>query len=172
MWRDRPDPAFPGVDRSDGDGNDQDDGDELTQLLAEAQPRLWRAFAGARGPDGADEAVGEALAWAWEHRARLLAMDNPVGYLYRVGLSRSTPRRRPELPSAADVGLPHIEPGLVPALQRLPIRQRSAVWLVHGCGWSYAEVAEALGVSTSTVGTHTSRALDALRQALEVQVHG
>jgi RNA polymerase sigma-70 factor (ECF subfamily) len=149
-----------------------DEEHDLVDLVALARSRLWRAFVAARGVDGADEAVAEALAWAWEHRSRLLAMDNPVGYLYRVGLSRSTVRRRPELPAPADVSLPHIEPGLVPALLALPETQRSAVWLVHACGWTYAEVAEALEIGRSTVGTHVSRAMSALRKNLEVSLNG
>lgn len=145
----------------------------IDSLLAEARPRLWRAFLACRGINGADDALGEAMAWAWEHQDRLLALDNPIGYLYRVGLTRSTPRKRPpHLPLPVDVELPDIEPGLVPALLALSENQRAAVWLVHACGWTYAEVAEALGVNRSTVGTHVTRALDALRRELEVARHG
>ncbi len=144
----------------------------LTALIDDARPRLWRAYVGVRGEHGADEAVAEAEAWAWEHRSKLLGMDNPVGYLYRVGMSRSTPPRRPTLPTAEDLGLPEIEPGLIPAMLELPLRQRTAVWLVHGCGWSQVETAEALDVSPSTVSTHVARAMQSLRRALEVQING
>ncbi len=141
-------------------------------FIAEARPRLWRAFVPIRGIDGADDAVGEALAWAWEHPARLESMANPIGYLYRVGLTRSTPKRvPPNLPTPGEVRLPDIEPGLVEALLALTEHQRAAVWLVHACDWSYAEVAEALNIGRSTVGTHVSRALDALRQQLKVTDH-
>ena len=61
-----------------------------------------------------------------------------------------------------------VEPGLVPALKRLPDQQRTAVWLVHACDWSHGEAAEAMGISPSTVATHVTRALVALRQRLEV----
>lgn len=146
--------------------------DAFETLVADARPRLWRAYVAVRGVDGADEAVSEALAWAWEHRDRLATMENPVGYLYRVGLTRTTSRAEPLLPSPEEVGIPDIEPGLLPALMALPPSQRAAVWLVHACGWSYAEVAEALQIGRSTVGTHTSRAMKALRRTLEVTVHG
>lgn len=138
----------------------------LEQLLAEARRRLWRAYVAVRGVDGADEAVAEALAWACEHPDRVAGLENPVGYLYRVGLTRTAPRRVPDLPRPEAVLLPDVEPGLVPALQRLPEQQRTAVWLVHACGWSYADVADALGVGRSTVGTHVTRGLTALRAAL------
>lgn len=132
-----------------------------------ARPRLVRALAPVRGEEAADGAA-EALAYAWEHWDRVGAMTNPIGYLYRVGQSRTRRRRTPALPSPEAIGLPDIEPALVPALLRLPEAQRAAVWLVHGCQWRYAEVAEALGTTTSMVGNHVSRGLARLRQELEV----
>jgi DNA-directed RNA polymerase specialized sigma24 family protein len=136
------------------------------QFLAQAQQRLRRAFVIAYGVERADEATAEAIGWAWEHRAHVSAMDNPVGYLYRVGQSRTRQRVSPVLPEPDRIGLPDIEPGLIPALQALPDRQRVSVWLVHACGWHHSEVAEALGVSTSSISTHTARGLAALRAAL------
>lgn len=133
-----------------------------------ARPRLLRALAGVRGRD-AGEATAEALAYAWEHWTELRRMENPVGYLYRVGVSRTRSRRAPPLPSPAAMGLPEVEPALVPALLRLPATQRTAVWLVHACGWSYAEVAQAMDTTTSMVGNHVSRALGRLRKELEVE---
>jgi RNA polymerase sigma-70 factor (ECF subfamily) len=144
---------------------------EFDEFVREVEPRLRRAFVGCRGVDGAHEATAEALAYAWEHRGRVLAMENPAGYLYRVGQSRTKARRRVALPSPADLRLPEVEPALIPALLALPDQQRTAVWLVHACGWTYAEAAEAMTVSRSAVGTHVSRALDALRRALEVDTH-
>ncbi|MCP5034296.1 MAG: hypothetical protein GY939_21050 [Actinomycetia bacterium] len=156
-----------------------DRGDPVHRILIDARPRLWKAFVAVRGEHGADEAVSEALAWGWEHRERLVSMDNPIGYLYRVGLSRSSKivggnssTASALLPEPAEVGLPLIEPGLIPALLSLPERQRCAVWLVHACGWTHAETAEALDIARTTVGTHISRAMASLRQKLEVKVNG
>lgn len=137
-------------------------------MLGEAEPRLRRAFIGAFGVERAAEATAEALAWGWEHRERLDGMHNPVGYLYRVGQSRSRRRRTALLPAPDTVGIPHVEPRLIDALTALPDRQRTAVWLVHACEWTQVEVAEALGVSPSAVSTHVARGLNALRNALEV----
>lgn len=95
-------------------------------------------------------------------------MANPIGYIYRVGQSRTRRRQTPILPSPEAVGLPDIEPALIPALLRLSEAQRAAVWLVHACQWQYAEVAEALNTTTSMVGNHVSRGLARLRQDLEV----
>jgi DNA-directed RNA polymerase specialized sigma24 family protein len=144
------------------------DEDDFAAFVAAATPRLRRAFVGCRGITGAGDATAEALAYAWEHWPRIRLMDNPVGYLYRVGQTRTRPRRTLFLPPPVDLGLPDVEPALVPALLELPVQQRTAVWLVHGCGWSYREAAAAMGVSASAVGTHVSRALDRLRARLEV----
>jgi RNA polymerase sigma-70 factor (ECF subfamily) len=136
--------------------------------MCEVEPRLRRAFVGSRGLDGAYDATAEALAWAWEHWSEVKALENPVGYLYRVGQSRSRTRKQGHLPAVVASGVPDVEPGLVPALRALSDQQRTAVWLVHGCGWSYEEAAEAMAITASAVGTHVSRALSALRQKLEV----
>jgi DNA-directed RNA polymerase specialized sigma24 family protein len=133
-----------------------------------AEPRLRRAFVATHGTDRAADATAEALAWAWEHWERVTAMENPVGYLFRVGQSKTRPRRTPRLPTTVAVGEPDLDPTLVPALLRLSPAQRTAVWLVHGCQWRYAEVAEAMGISASAVGTHVSRALESLRRTLAV----
>jgi RNA polymerase sigma-70 factor (ECF subfamily) len=144
---------------------------EFDDFVREVEPRLRRALVGCRGLDGAQEATAEALAYAWEHRARVLAMENPAGYLYRVGQSRTKARRRIALPTPDDLRLPAVEPALIPALLALPEQQRTAVWLVHACAWTYAEAADAMAISRSAVGTHVTRALDALRAALEVDTH-
>jgi DNA-directed RNA polymerase specialized sigma24 family protein len=144
---------------------------DFDDFVREVEPRLRRALVGCRGVEGAQEATAEALAYAWEHRGRVLAMENPAGYLYRVGQSRTKARRRPTLPAPEDLRLPDVEPALIPALLALPEQQRTAVWLVHACTWTYAEAAEAMAISRSAIGTHVSRALDALRAALEVDSH-
>ena len=140
---------------------------EFAAFAGEARPRLVRALTPIRG-DEAVEGAAEALAYAWEHWSEVSQMANPVGYLYRVGRSRTRRRRAPRLPAPEAVGLPDVEPRLIPALLRLPETQRAAVWLVHGCQWRYAEVAEALDTSPSMVGNHVARALARLRAELEV----
>jgi RNA polymerase sigma-70 factor (ECF subfamily) len=141
---------------------------EFGDWVALAEPRLRGAYAGVRGPDDARDALAEALAYAWEHWERVSAMDNAIGYVFRVGQSRTRPRKHPNLPDAEVVGPPDLDAGLVPALRQLPEQQRTAVWLVHACDWSHAEAAQAMGITPSTVSTHVTRALAALRHRLEV----
>jgi DNA-directed RNA polymerase specialized sigma24 family protein len=96
-------------------------------------------------------------------------MHNPAGYLYRVGQSRSRPRRGPPLfAEAPSGGEPMVEPGLVSAMAELSEQQRVCVVLTQAYGWQLGEVGELLGVSVSTVQTHTQRGMEKLRSALEV----
>lgn len=140
--------------------------DDFQRFVADVRPRLVRAFVGHVGVGDAADAAAEALAYAFEHWDRVRAMDNPAGYLYRVGRSRIRHRRAPALPKPTALGIPDVEPMLIPALLALPESQRMAVWLVHACQWHYAEVAEAMHTSTSMVGNHVSRGMSALRRRL------
>ena len=72
----------------------------------------------------------------------------------------------PNLPPPEPVHLPEVEPGLIEALQELPERQRTAVWLVVGCGWTHGEAGAAMDAAPSTVSTHVSRGVGALRRAI------
>lgn len=144
------------------------DADDFVSFVRAVEPRLRRALAGAVGLDRAHDAVAEALAWAWENWADVQSLQNPAGYLYRVAQSRlrvRTPKRIRYL-TVEPSTMPDIEPALPSALRALPTRQRAVVWLVYACEWSYAEVADALEISTSAVGTHASRGLAALRKSI------
>ncbi|MDY7101032.1 MAG: sigma factor-like helix-turn-helix DNA-binding protein [Actinomycetota bacterium] len=138
-----------------------------------AGPRLRAGLVAAYGPEVGADAAAEALAYGWEHWARLSAMANPAGYLYRVGQTAARRSRRPQgyLPAPASGELPEVEPGLVPALEDLTEMQRTCVLLVHAFGWSQTEAAELLDVEHSTVRTHLARGLEKLQAALEVERH-
>lgn len=138
-------------------------------FVDEVEPRLRRAFTLLRGVDGGGDATAEAMAWAWEHWGEVQEMANPAGYLHRVGSSRTRPRRPRFSPPPVPRDAVGFEPGLVPALARLSVRQRTAVVLIHGCGWTHQEVADALDVSRSSVGTHVERAMRGLRKELGVE---
>jgi DNA-directed RNA polymerase specialized sigma24 family protein len=147
----------------------RDPGAEALEAFVErARLELPPALAGRFGTDGAEDGTAIAVAYAWEHWTEVAAMANPLGYLYRVAQSGMRERRQGHLPRPEELGIPDMEPALIPALQQLPLTQRTAVWLVHGCGWSYSEAASALDVTASTLGTHVARGLQALRHALEV----
>lgn len=141
---------------------------DFEALAGELRPRLARAFLAAYGPERGQEALAEAFAWAWENFGALQAMENPAGYLYRVGQSRSRPRRTPTtFPAPTDVGVPWVEPDLLDALRGLSEHQRVGVVLVHGYGWTQREVADLLGLAPTTVQNHVERGLAHLRRRLE-----
>ena len=138
-------------------------------FFAEAEPRLRRALVARYGHHPGREATADALAWGFEHWDRLRAMDNPSGYLYRVGCSKARGRRRILFDAPSVPGEPEIEPELGAALTRLSANQRTAVVLVKGYGWELHEVAELTGTSVSTVNTHVRRGLAKLRTELGVE---
>lgn len=145
--------------------------DSFIDFARDAAPRLRRALVAAYGEQEGQEGMAEAMAYAWEHWDRIKTMENPLGYLYRVGRSRGLwgfrrPGRlpRPEPP----VEQPWVEPALPGALERLSRRQRAAVLLVKGYGCTFQEVADILGVSPNTVHKHVDRALTKLRSDLKV----
>jgi DNA-directed RNA polymerase specialized sigma24 family protein len=140
--------------------------DQFKRFFVEAEPKLRRALVARYGRERGTEATAEALGWAWEHWTRLDRVTNKVGYLYRVGQGRTRLRRfRPvfDIPTEPES---LVEPGLASAVQRLPERQRVVTLLVHGAGWTHSEVAELLGISTSTVNRHSERGLASLRRAI------
>ncbi|MGY6501421.1 MAG: RNA polymerase sigma factor [Acidimicrobiales bacterium] len=147
--------------------------DEFDQFVGSVEPRLRSALVAAYGSDLGRTATLDALTWAWRNWDRARSLESPVGYLFRVGQSaarRSMSRARWTAPVVEEGSSsePWFEPRLLPALRRLPRQQRVAVVLCHAMQWTHAEVAELLGVSTSTVQTHVERGVAALRRTMEV----
>lgn len=132
--------------------------------------RLRGALVASFGHDTGLDAYAEACSYGWQHWERIAGMANPTGYLYQVGRNHARRRRRTAelFPAPPPEELPAFEPRLLPALAALAEQQRTAVVLVHGFGWSMADVARLLDVSHSTVRTHVARALAHLHAALEV----
>ena len=107
------------------------------------------------------------MAFAWEHWGRLSGVDNVPGYPFRVGQSRTRRKRIVSGVPARVEDFPLFEPGLAPALKTLTTRQRTAVVLVHGFGWTLREVGELTGTKVTTVQNHLERGLAKLRRTLE-----
>jgi len=140
--------------------------------LESIAPRLRRALIGYLGHERGQEAFSEAMAFAWQNQDQVMGLDQPVGYLVRVGTSRTRSRRLTRAPEelAANNTVAaepiDIDPGLDAALMRLTARQRAAVVLVNGLGWTYDEAANALGISRGSVQRHVERGLRHLRVEL------
>jgi RNA polymerase sigma-70 factor (ECF subfamily) len=141
-------------------------------FVADATVRLRRAFVARYGVDLGVEACSESITWAYANQGRLMAMANPVGYLYRVGQTavRTHVRwmRAPLFPAeAAEHDLPLPDDGLHVALAKLHRDQRCAVMLVHAYGYRYAEAAALLDIPVSTLKNHLNRGLARLRHLVE-----
>ncbi len=143
--------------------------DWFSAFVAEVEPRLRHALVATLGQQRGLDATAEAVAYGWEHWERLAGMDNPAGYLYRVGRSRVRvrPARARFVPVPPNL-LPDVEPGLPRALQRLSDKQRVAVVMVHAYGWTRRDAADTLGISVSALDTHLQRGLAKLRNLLGV----
>lgn len=141
-------------------------------FVLRVEPRLRRALSAGFGFELGREATAEALAYGWEHWERVGVMENPAGYLYRVGRDRARRMmKRPvaSVPVAQSWGEVWFEPGLAGALEGLSEKQRVVVSLLHAFDWSMAEVAELLGVSKSTVQSYEQRGMRKLERALGVE---
>lgn len=149
---------------------------DFDAFVAEVEGRVRRALVPVAGAEAARDATADALVHAWRRWDRVRAMANPAGYVYTVARSRLRPPERATdvLPAAlADpAAAPEVEPRLLALLAALPERQRVALYLRHGCGWSTPEVADLLGVSVSTVRNHVDRGLDRLRRELGIDPGG
>src|ERR1700728_827741 len=124
--------------------------EEFETFFRNTEPRLRPALFAALGAERGREATAEALAWAWETWPRARQLENPVGYLFRVGHSKTRKKRFRLMSVATSHDEPMVEPGLASALRQLSDAQRLAVVLVHGYGWTLREVAELQSVRVTT----------------------
>jgi DNA-directed RNA polymerase specialized sigma24 family protein len=124
----------------------------------------------------AREAADEAMTRAYANWHKVSRLDNPAGWVFRVGLNwatswwRKTRREQSRLADAMHPRTAGPDPaGLAArtAVERLPLNQRSVVVCRVLLELSTAETAAALAISEGTVKSRLSRALTALREALE-----
>lgn len=146
---------------------------EFDTFFRQAEPGLRYALVAAFGAEVGREAAADALAYGWEHWGRLSRMDNPAGYLYRVGYrkaKRTVRKMRQPIPDTDDgvARNPEFEPGLETAMTDLSERQRQVVYLVAGADLGIRETARMLGLSPGAVQNHYQRGLQHLRAELGV----
>jgi DNA-directed RNA polymerase specialized sigma24 family protein len=142
--------------------------------MRESSARTTRqAFVARYGSDISEQAVAAAMAWAWEHKDRLVGVNALRAYLFRVG--QSTMRRSWVWASRHTATFP---PGMahrntrsiddaldLAALPRkLPQKQRTCLLLIYAHGWPYRDVAELLEISVDAVNNHTHRGMTTLRK--------
>ena len=150
-------------------------GQTFAEWYRQAQPGLLESVLRAVPRRAvAEDAVDEAFEKAFARWERVQSMRSPNGWVYRVAVNAarrqlSRESREGERLAFATAGrLPEPPPGgeawLVVAT--LPVRQRTAVVLRHVGGMTEAEVAEAMGVTRSTVSSTLASAYKALGQQL------
>lgn len=145
-------------------------------FYAGSRDQVGRALAVTLGDaDLAAESVDEAMARAYQRWSSVSRMDNPAGWVYRVGLNLARSRirkltRRRRLPpagAAAEVPEPDmIEPSILRALRALPVDHRSVVVCRLLLGWSEADTAHALGIRPGTAKSRLHRATATLAEQL------
>jgi RNA polymerase sigma-70 factor, ECF subfamily len=129
----------------------------------------------------AEDVAQEAFIRVWTHAPRWQPLAQFRTWLTRIvtNLCLDRKRRAPwvELEAAGDIVDPALgasdkvedderERMLTAAIEKLPLRQRSAIVLTYGEGMSNAQVAEILDTSVSAVETLLVRGKQNLRRAL------
>ncbi|GAB2577986.1 hypothetical protein Aab01nite_10570 [Paractinoplanes abujensis] len=138
--------------------------------------RIYRALAVTlRRDELAQEAVDEAMARAYAKWSTVATLDNPAGWVFRVGLNWATSfwrKLRRETPPIDGLDHPVADAtpdGTLLALAALPLPQRAVITCRILLDLSTAETAEALGLSEGTVKSRLSRGLAALRTELSTE---
>ena len=156
---------------------------EFVEVLRLELPRVQRIARLLTGSaDAADDVVAEAIARSLP-RWRAGGIDDGAAYLRRVVVNLSTRRwRRRALAMRRDRHAldwleqsPDLEAVVgerdrtLRAVMRLPVRRRAVVVLRFYDDLPEARIAEVLGISTGTVKSQLSRALEQLRADLGTQ---
>lgn len=143
--------------------------DGFDALIDEIRARLLPALVSKWGIEVGSDLCSDVEEYAWEHQRKVIAMENPLGYLYRVAQSKSRSHvrwlNRNTFPSRFP-DVVHEDMQLHDTLQMLAglnPDQRVCVMLVHAFGWTYAEVADLLGVTRAVVNHHVHRGIARLR---------
>lgn len=119
----------------------------------------------------------EAFARTWERWDRVRRMENPAGYVYRIGVNHlSGVRRRLLRVASASRLVPHreVEPfaeaderdAVVRALRSITPRQRAAIVLTEYLGYEAASAASIIRVKPVTIRVLCSQARAALHRSL------
>ena len=143
-------------------------------LFLDQHDRLYRALYFITGSStDAEELMQDAFLKLWERWDRIHAIDDPVGYLFRVAMNGFRMRARRARVAARRVV--HLEPARDPfddielrddvrrMLLGLPPRQRAALVLTEIFGYSSEQAARILGIRPTTVRVLASQGRATLR---------
>ena len=151
--------------------------DEMERLL-----RALSVITGSRAE--AEDIAQDAFIRIYERWDQVRTMENPTGYLYRTAMNRlpeRVPRAARAKPRGGSSGSAPIATCsrrsmtatlAVKALGTLPTRQRAALVLTEGLGFSGEETGAILGVKASTVWALTHQARESLKGTREEVLDG
>jgi RNA polymerase sigma factor (sigma-70 family) len=116
--------------------------------------------------EAARDAVQEAFAVALRERRTLRRRESLAPWVwqiaYRLALRERTRTQVDEVPANLSILDPERDPALAAAIRSLPPRRRLVVFLRYFAEFSYAEIADALGMSEGTVAATLAQAHAAL----------
>lgn len=120
--------------------------------------------------DAARDVVQEAFATALRDRRKLRRRDSLAPWVwqiaYRLALRERGRRHVQELPEDLGALSTERDPALAAAIRALAPQRRLVVFLRYFADFSYAEIAEALGISEGTVAATLAQAHAALHDDL------
>jgi RNA polymerase sigma-70 factor, ECF subfamily len=158
-------------------------------VRAWAKPLVGFASALLRSQADGEEVVQDLFVWIWDHRFEWQVQGALGAYLFRSVRNRAVSRMRHEeveerfhrrlaaserrasepvwSPAEQAVTAGELSSAIDAAIGNLSDRCREVFLLNRQQGLSYPQIAATLQISVKTVEIHMSRALSALRQALE-----
>jgi RNA polymerase sigma-70 factor (ECF subfamily) len=152
-----------------------DEPERFEDFFDAQRPRLFAALCLVTGSrQEAEELSQDAFLRIWERWDRVVGMEEPVGYLFRVAMNLFRRRlRRTRVVSTLRLPQRELDDAyatvdardeLVRALRDLTPRQRGAVVLTTMLGYSSEEAGAVLGIQASTVRVLAMNARETLRR--------
>lgn len=144
---------------------------DFDEFYVAARRAVGRALAVTlRDVDLAADAVDEAMVRAYQRWETVGRLDNPAGWVYRVGLNHARSRLRRlmrRLPAHRESEeFTVADPSIDEALSKLSYDHRAVVVCRLLFGWSEAQTASALDIRPGTVKSRLHRATNQLQRHL------
>jgi RNA polymerase sigma-70 factor (sigma-E family) len=148
--------------------------DEFADFYRSSKDSCLRAVTAVTGDrDVAEDQVAEAFTRAWTAWGKVRGHTAPQAWVVRTALNLGVSRwrrRHREVPladhdAAATPGYGEgVDPALIAALRRLPVRQREVLALRIFLDLDTETTAKTIGIAPGTVTAHLSRAVTSLRR--------
>jgi RNA polymerase sigma-70 factor, ECF subfamily len=153
--------------------------DAVSQELERLYRERFGAFRNGLAPvvgsyEEARDVVQEAFARALRARRGFRGSGSLQAWVWRIALRTALEQRRAQANTPLgdfdpELVEPERHPALAAALQQLSPRKRLVVFLRYFADLSYAEIAEACGISEGTVSATLTQARAALLEQLEAE---